>query len=435
MRRRLRRARRRTDGLGTGDTIFALSSGLPPAGIAVIRISGPEAGSALDRLTGNRPPPRRAGLRALHAPDGGGLLDRALVLWFPGPRSVTGEDLVELHLHGGRAVVQSVLETLGGIKGLRQADSGEFTRRAFENGRIDLSEAEGLADLLAAETEGQRRAALLMAGGALGSLTGQWQMRLLSESARIEAILDFSDEDDVAADADPVPLRALAGEIAALLDDPPAERLHDGIRVVLAGPPNAGKSSLFNVLVNRSAAIVSDIPGTTRDTIEAPVSLGGLPMLFVDTAGLRESSDRIEAIGVSRAGEAIGEADILLWLGPAEEAPAGAVLVAAKADLGLVGAGLAVSALTGAGVPELRAAIAEQARTLLPRPGALALNARHRTVLREVLEEIVAATEAGDLLVRAEHLRRARDAFDRLTGRAGTEDMLDALFGRFCIGK
>jgi tRNA modification GTPase len=348
---------------------------------------------------------------------------------------VTGEDLVELHLHGGRAVVQSVLETLGGIKGLRQADSGEFTRRAFENGRIDLSEAEGLADLLAAETEGQRRAALLMAGGALGSLTGQWQTRLLSESARIEAILDFSDEDDVAADADPVPLRVLAGEIAALLDDPPAERLHDGIRVVLAGPPNAGKSSLFNALVNRSAAIVSDIPGTTRDTIEAPVSLGGLPMLFVDTAGLRESSDRIEAIGVSRAGEAIGEADILLWLGPAEEAPAGAVLVAAKADLGLVGAGLAVSALTGAGVPELRAAIAEQARTLLPRPGALALNARHRTVLREVLAEIVAATEAGDLLVRAEHLRRARDAFDRLTGRAGTEDMLDALFGRFCIGK
>ena len=417
------------------DTIFALSSGLPPAGIAVVRISGPAAGPVLDALAGKRPPPRRASYRPLRN-EKGALLDHALTLWFPGQATATGEDLAELHLHGGRAVVASVLAAVGGLAGLRPATPGEFTRRAFENGRIDLAEAEGLADLLAAETESQRQSALALAEGGLGRKVEAWQTALLQLSARIEAALDFSDEGDVReVEGVHCELAALAGAMAALLAVPGAERLRDGVRVVLAGPPNSGKSSLFNILVDREAAIVSDIAGTTRDRIEAVVALDGLPMVLIDTAGLRDSDDSIEAIGVARAEDAVASADLVLWLGEAREAPEGAIIVAAKCDIGGSRPGLPVSAVTGEGIAALKDELLRRAGELLPRPGALALNRRHRAILSDVRNALEKAAGEADLLILAEHLRRARGCLDRLTGRSGVENMLDALFGSMCIGK
>lgn len=417
------------------DTIFALSSGLPPAGIAVVRISGPAAGTVLDALAGKRPAPRRASYRPLR--DGRGeLLDHALILWFPGQATATGEDLAELHLHGGRAVVASVLAAIGGLAGLRPATPGEFTRRAFENGRIDLAEAEGLADLLAAETESQRQSALTLAEGGLGRRVEAWQKKLLQLSARIEAGLDFSDEGDVReVDGVHCDIAALAGEIAALLAEPGAERLRDGVRVVLAGPPNSGKSSVFNILADREVAIVSDIAGTTRDRIEAVVALDGVPLVLIDTAGLRESEDAIEAIGVARAEDAVARGDVILWLGEASEAPEGSIVVAGKSDLGVSRPGLPVSAVTGEGIVPLKNELLKRARGMLPRPGALALNRRHRAILIDVRNSLEPAAAADDLLIVAEHLREARNHLDRLTGRSGVEDMLDALFGSMCIGK
>ncbi len=419
----------------TRDTIFALSSGMPPAGIAVVRITGPHARRALETLAGQLPEPRRAVYRALRD-DRGGLLDHALILWFCGAGTATGEDLAELHLHGGRAVVSSVLEALGQIAEFRPALAGEFTRRAFENGRIDLSEAEGLADLLAAETESQRQSALMLAEGGLGRKVETWQRSLLGLSAQVEAALDFSDEDDVG-DVDGLhgPLKSLADEMLVLLDEPGAERLRDGVRVVLAGPPNSGKSSLFNVLANRDAAIVSDIAGTTRDRIEAAVALDGVPLVLIDTAGLRESDDAIEAIGVARAEDALASADVILWLGDATSAPSGALLVAAKSDLDGKRPGLPVSVVSGEGIARLKGEVLARARNLLPRPGALALNRRHKSILAAVRDSLERAGEEEDLLILAEHLRHARGELDRLTGRAGVEDMLDALFGSMCIGK
>ena len=419
------------------DTIFALSSGLPPAGIAVVRISGPRAGDAAIALAGKLPLPRRATLARLVHPRDGIALDQALLLWFPGPASVTGEDLVEFHLHGGRAIVAAVLDALGQILGLRAANAGEFTRRAFENGRIDLAEAEGLADLLAAETEGQRQSALALAQGGLGRQVGEWQTKLLRVSAQIEAALDFSDESDV---GEGTPHRDSLVEILetleALIASPPAERLKDGVRVVLAGPPNSGKSSLFNSLIDRDGAIVSEIAGTTRDRIEAPVVISGIPFLLIDTAGLRtETDDAIEAIGIARTGEALAAADIILWLGEAGTAPDGSLIVAAKADLEVQREGLPVSVVTGNGIEALKRAIIERARALLPKPGALALNARHREILAQVLTELSDAKASEDPLITAEHLRRARTKLDAITGRSGVEDMLDVLFGAFCIGK
>ncbi len=420
------------------DTIFALSSGLPPAGIAVVRLSGPRAGMALELLAGSLPVARRACYRRFRD-SAGSSLDDGLALWFPGPSSATGEDLAELQLHGGRAVVAAILANLGGMAGLRPARAGEFTRRAFENGRIDLAEAEGLADLLAAETEGQRQSALVLAEGGLGRKASAWQSEILRISALVEAELDFSDEDDVAGGHEVHGYSGLievGAEIAGLMDSPPAERLRDGVRVVLAGPPNSGKSSLFNILSGRDAAIVTDIAGTTRDLIEAPVVLDGVPLLLIDTAGLRDAAgDAVEAIGIERTGQALAGADIILWLGGAGECPKGALQIAAKCDLDRARLGLLVSVKTDEGLKELRAEILAQARALLPRPGALALNARHHAILRDVHAELAASAQAQDPLITAEHLRTARARLDALTGKAGVEDMLDALFGAFCVGK
>ncbi|MBX7494616.1 tRNA uridine-5-carboxymethylaminomethyl(34) synthesis GTPase MnmE [Qipengyuania sp. 6B39] len=420
------------------DTIFALSSGAPPAAIAIVRISGPHAGKALATLAGSLPEPRAPSLRKLRD-EAQALLDEALVLWFPGPATATGEDLAELHCHGGRAVVTAVLAALDRLPGLREAEPGEFTRRAFANGRIDLAEAEGLADLLSAETEWQRRGALTAAGGILSQRIEAWRERLLGLSARIEAVIDFGDEDDVA--DIPADFAAQVGDLRAemvrVLERPSADRLRDGVRVVFAGPPNAGKSSLFNALLEEGVAIVSAEAGTTRDVIERPVAIGGVPFVFVDTAGLREEgAGEIEAIGIGRAQEQLARADIVLWLGEAEERPEGALLVASKADLGTEGKGdHLVSAVTGQGLGALTDALVVRGKAALPPPDRVALNRRQKALAAEAATALEHAALVGDPLIVAEELRLARMALDSISGRNSTEDMLDALFGRFCIGK
>lgn len=423
------------------DTIFALSSGAPPAAIAVLRVSGPGAGAALGALAGALPEPRHAALRSLRDADGA-LLDRALVLWFPGPETATGEDLAELHLHGGRAVIASLEAALAAIPGLRRAEAGEFTRRAFANGRIDLAEAEGLADLLMAETEFQRRAALELAGGAFSRDVNGWLARLLGLSAQVEAVLDFEDEDDVAALSDGFlnQIKALQAEIGRRLDAPHAETLREGYRVVLAGPPNAGKSTLFNALVESEAAITAPQAGTTRDVLVKLVAMGGIPFSFVDTAGLRdESGDEIETIGISRARGELDRADVVLWLGSAGEGPADCWEIEPQIDRpdrqAKPQARHSVSGLTGAGIAELKQALVEHARHAMPKPGEAALNSRQRALLAAAAAALTDIDGQSDPLLIAEQLRLARVAFDRLTGRAATEHMLDALFGRFCIGK
>ncbi|MGV3511075.1 MAG: tRNA uridine-5-carboxymethylaminomethyl(34) synthesis GTPase MnmE [Novosphingobium sp.] len=430
------------------DTIFALSSGPPPAGIAVIRISGPHAGSALRKLAGNIPTPRRATLATLADPRDGTHLDRTMVLWLPGPGTATGEDSAELHLHGGRAVVAAVEAALAAMPGVRRAQAGEFTRRAFANGRIDLAEAEGLADLLFAETELQRRSALAMAEGALSRETKRWRAALLNISAKLEAALDFADEDDVGAGQDALPpgfsseCVALADDLASWLKRPRAEPLKEGFRVVLAGPPNAGKSTLFNALVQHEVAITSAEPGTTRDVLTFAASLDGVPFTFVDTAGLRdEGAGEIERIGIARARAATEKADLILWLGPEGEGPVGRTVweVAARCDDREAprksNTALHLSALTGAGMAGLRDALITHARKALPAPGEAALNQRQHDWLGQVAAALNQAQREHDPLLAAENLRLARIALDALVGRTGTEDMLDALFGQFCIGK
>lgn len=427
---------------------------MPPAAIGVVRVSGPRAGDSLRQLAGRLPEARRAVLAELK--DGAGAaLDRALILWFPGPVTATGEDLAEFHLHGGRAVVAAVEAALAAIPGLRRAEAGEFTRRAFLNGRIDLAEAEGLADLLAAETESQRVQALGMASGHVSRAVEGWQERLLTLMAGAEAELNFSDEEDVelldhCAHRLGEGMKLLGAELDAWLARPVAEVIAEGLSVVIAGPPNAGKSTLINALAQRELAIVSPVAGTTRDVIETPLALDGIAMRFSDTAGLRgQGADAIEAIGIDRARAAVEAADILLWLGAPKDAPGHerCILIAAQADRWRGDAAaeaeaarcdLTLSAATGEGMDRLHQYIVDMARTLLPREGEAALRQRQRSALAEARQWLTleaGSREAGDLILLAERLRLAGGALDRITGRAGVEDMLDALFGRFCIGK
>jgi tRNA modification GTPase len=423
------------------DTIFALSSGRPPAAVSIIRVSGPAAHGAGRSLARSLPAPREAALRTLRDTQSA-VLDDALVLRFDAPASSTGEDVVEFHCHGGRAVVDAVLGALARFDGLRPAQPGEFTRRAFDNGRIDLTEAEGLADLIEAETETQRKAALALAEGGLRREVEQWQASVLQLSARAEAAIDYAEEDDV--EIDPVLCReckALALMLSAWLERPRLEPLKDGVRVVLSGPPNAGKSSLLNAIVGSERAIVTDVPGTTRDRIEVPVALDGLPILLTDTAGLRETDDAIEQVGVERTHSVVQAADVLLWLGEPEEAPAHPRLVRVHARCDLAGrekapdGSIAVSSVTGEGLNALLLEVGRLARAFMPSDGALALNRRQAAHLTDARDALQAAGSAPDLVFVAENLRAARGAFDRLTGRAGVEEVLDALFGRFCLGK
>ena len=338
-------------------------------------------------------------------------------------------------------MVDAVLSALGTIEGLRQAEPGEFTRRAFENGRIDLTEAEGLADLIEAETESQRKAALTLAEGGLRKQIELWQQQLLSLSARAERAIDYDEEDEAVDPSLLAGCTVLAEELRSWLARPRAEPLKDGVRVVVAGPPNSGKSSLINAIVGQDRAIVTDIPGTTRDHIEVPLSIAGVPLLLTDTAGLRETLDTVEAIGVARTAQLIEAADILVWLGDPEGAPNHPQLIRvhSKSDVPERGAvpkgSLGVSAVTGDGLKRLLQLVADQAKSLLPAEDAIALNRRQAGHIAEAAEAIGIAATAGEFVIIAENLRLARSAFDRLTGRAGVEDVLDALFSRFCLGK
>jgi len=422
------------------DTIFALSSGRPPAAIGVMRVSGPQAIAAVTALAGTLPPPRRAALRALD--DAGRLLDRALVLVFPGPNSATGEDLVELHVHGGRAVVAAVEAALG-RQGLRRAEPGEFTRRALMAGRMDLAEAQGLADLLEAETEAERRAAIDAVEGRVSRAVRGWLDRLAGLSARVEAVLDFGNEDDVGGDAALAGVEqashALAAELRGVLAAPSVERLRDGVRVVIAGPPNAGKSTLLNMLVERDAAIVSPIAGTTRDRIEAHVVRDGVGYLLIDTAGLTETLDPVEAIGVERAEAAIATADLLLWLDDAPPPSPRAIWVHARADVPgrlemPAGRDVAVARSAPDSVDRLWRMIAAATEGQMVSADLPVLHDRQRQACQGAIDDLERRSD-GDAVMLAEHLRSAHRSLAGIIGVNATEAMLDTLFGRFCIGK
>jgi tRNA modification GTPase len=425
---------------GNQDTIFALSSGALPAAIAVVRVSGPRAGETLAALFGRLPAARRASYGALRDPDDGSLIDQGLVLWFPGPETATGEDLAEFHCHGSRAVAAALLGWLGRRPGLRMARGGEFTRRACLNGRLRLGEAEALGDLLAAETERERKAALGAAEGALSARIRDWQDRLGEVAAAIEAVLDFAEEDQVgttAGDGARWAIEKVRGEIDAVLAQPAAERLRDGIRVVLCGPPNSGKSSLFNALTNTDGAIVSPRPGTTRDLIEMPLAIDGVPFLLVDTAGLHETDDDIETIGISRAQRALKAADLRLWLGGNTEPGSADVLVDAMCDRPLPRplagkACISTSAKTGEGLDRLRALLVARAAALVPHEDRLWVNARQREALSTAA---LLLDDAGlDLVCLVEATVAATVALGAIDGDV-REDVLDRIFARFCIGK
>ncbi|MDE2182549.1 MAG: tRNA uridine-5-carboxymethylaminomethyl(34) synthesis GTPase MnmE [Alphaproteobacteria bacterium] len=435
------------------DTIFALASGLGRAGVAVIRVSGKQAADVLKSLTyKGLPKPRRAVLRDLAA--GGALIDRALCLWFVGPASYTGEDLVELHVHGGRAVVEALLAALRALPGCRLAEPGEFTRRAVENGKLDLTRAEAIADLVDAETEAQRRQALRQFGGALGSLIEEWRQSLLQTLAWAEAAIDFSEE-ELPADmlertrAETVrTLRAITGQLA---DGRRGELVRDGLFVAVLGPPNAGKSSLVNALAGRDVAIVSETAGTTRDVIEVRLDFGGYPVTLADTAGLRQVFEAVEAEGVRRALGRAEAADLVLLLldgsalDPRRDLPENMVkneqclVVWNKADLPWPErrSGLAISLKTGQGLDALVAALTAQARDCLERPGEAVVitRARHRAALEEAAATLERAVEAREPELFAEDLRLALRALGRVTGQVDVEDLLDVIFRDFCIGK
>ena len=435
------------------DTIFALASGAGRGAIAVLRVSGPGTGAILAGLAGGLPKPRLASLRRLRDPASGEVLDRTLMLWFPGPASYTGEDSGELHLHGGPAVIAAVAGALAAL-GARPAEPGEFTRRAFLNGRMDLTAAEGIADLIAAETEGQRRQALRQADGALAALTGGWADRLSRLLAHQEAAIEFA-EDDLPTDLGDrarAGAAALQAEIEAhLADGNRGERLRDGLLVAILGAPNAGKSSLLNALAGREAAIVSARAGTTRDVVEVRRDLGGVPVTRADTAGLREAGDEIEQEGIRRARRRAEEADLVLAVFAADMPPdaetlawvkPGALVLANKVDLAAPAATiggqqpLAVSASSGAGLDALRARLTEAATRLAGTgDAALLTRPRHRAALTEAVSWLAEAEVAPLPELSSEALRAALRALGRLTGRVGVEDLLDIVFRDFCIGK
>lgn len=439
------------------DTIFALSSGSLPAGVAVVRISGPLAFSVLEKLCRQQDPePRRAALRNLYLTDGS-FLDQGLVLTFPGPASFTGEDCVELQLHGSRAVISALIRDLSHIDGLRYAEAGEFSRRAFDNGKMDLVEAEGLADLLAAETEMQRRLAVEQSRGHLSAVYSGWADRLSRARALIEAELDFADEDDVPGSVSETvwrDMRILSDEIREhLTGSERAEIIRDGFIVVLSGPPNVGKSSLMNALAGRDVAIVTDIAGTTRDVISAEFSIDGYLVRLVDTAGIRETADPVEQEGVRRAVAARHSADMILLLDDgsapvqADAAPdelKGKLVrrIGTKSDLaggtGREGADLLISVATGQGVTELRDMIASELASRLGSASMLIpARERHRKNLETTLSCIMEALSgtAEQLDMRSEALRLAGHALGRITGRVDVEDLLGIIFSEFCIGK
>jgi tRNA modification GTPase len=432
------------------DTIFAIASGHGRAAVCLIRISGPESRMILERMTGGVPEPRRAVVRTLRDPATGEPLDQALVLWMPGPGSFTGEDQAELHIHGGLATRAAVLRALSSIENCRPAEAGEFTRRAFLNGRMDLSQVEGLADIIDAETEAQRRQAMLQLDGRLGNAAEGWRESILQVLALLEASLDFSDEGDVPEDLEADILRMIdgvQGEIGRALANRSGERLREGLTVVLAGPPNAGKSTLLNALAQRDVAIVSPIAGTTRDVIEVHCDLGGLPVIIVDTAGLRESADLIEQEGVSRARARVQDADLVLWLVPPEgeeSVPPAArrlLKVGTKADMGGVrpDCDLMIAAATGEGLPDLIARLEVEAASLMGQGDAVITRERHRKALDRAQGCLIRAREIlanrGPLELAAEEVRLAARAIGEITGRVDVEDVLDRLFSSFCIGK
>ena len=437
------------------DTIFARASGAGQAAVAVLRLSGPGTAAAIMALAGPLPAPRMASLRRLRDPRDGEVLDQALVLWFPGPASYTGEDSAELHLHGGSAVQAAVGEALAAL-GCRPAEAGEFTRRAFLHGRMDLTQAEAIADLIAAETAAQRRQALRQADGALATLYAGWTQRLTRILAQQEAAIEFEMDDlptDVG-DRARAAAATLETEIAAHLDDGRrGERLREGVSVVILGAPNAGKSSLLNALAGRDAAIVSPQPGTTRDIVECRMELAGVAVLLADTAGLRSTTDLIEQEGMRRATQRGREADIILAAFAADQPPDAetlaaiakadaCLLIATKCDLGpppvIPDAGplLPTSVRSGAGMAELRATLAEAVARKAGLGEAPALTrARHRAALAEAVAQLDAGCQARLPELAAEGYRAALEALGRLTGRVGVEQVLDAVFRDFCIGK
>jgi tRNA modification GTPase len=456
--------------LQSTDTIFALSSGPPPAAIAVVRISGPRAVAALEALIGRVPEPRRAALARVRNPASGETIDEALVLRFVAPNSETGEDTAELQLHGGRAVIAATLAALNAIEGLRPAEPGEFTRRAFENGRLDLTRVEGLADLIYADTEMQRRQALRHLQGLLGDRAEQWRKTLIEALALVEARIDFSEDADLQQDLLLPALQAVRQLLAdierTLADNHRGERLRDGLVVAIAGAPNAGKSSLLNRIARREAAIVSPFAGTTRDIIEIHLDLEGCPVTLLDTAGIRDSEDPVEKEGVRRALERAREADLVLWvvdIAAEDELALDNValqfpetpkwLVRNKVDLVEVTKNqrqkplessigyrpFAISAKTGAGIDELLQKLTAHARDYLEATEpALVSRQRHRRALEDTaaaLKRAVAEGPAGREDIVAEELRLAARALGRLTGRVDVEDVLDVVFRDFCIGK
>lgn len=437
------------------DTIFALSSGSPPAGVAVVRISGPAVRFGLETVAGCVPPARRAHLAHLRDQTGQ-ILDTGLILFFPGPHSFTGEDVAELQIHGGRATVAAVLAVLSRLPGFRLAEPGEYTKRAFENGRMDLTAVEGLSDLIRAETEGQRRQALGQADGVLRQLYESWARRITHARAMVEAELDFSDEEDIPGSVtDRVwpEMKALEAEISEHLSRARAgEIVRDGFRVALIGPPNAGKSSLLNALAGRDAAIVSDIPGTTRDIVEVRFDINGQLVLLQDTAGLRDAGDEIEKEGIRRSVAAAETADMVLHLcdvRSANESTAFMPLVGvrsiriwSKSDLlrdeNTPDDGLRVSSRSGEGIDTLISEIGKSIADATGHSGeVLPTRARHVQYLHICQRELEAAVVGATLPieVRSEYLRNAAAALGRITGSVDVEDLLGVIFSEFCVGK